>query len=396
MPEARWGRIALIVLLLCWAAAATATPRIALLTIDPGEEYWARFGHNALLVDDGRQALVYNYGYFDFEQPNFLGRFLRGKMLYRLAVMPLAVDLSQYAAEGRGVRAQWLDLDAAAATWLAAALADNARPENADYRYDYFLSNCSTRVRDRLDEALGGELRRQSDARSRGLTWRSEALRLSSPLPWMALGMHFGLGPAADRPLNRWNEAFVPQRLADLMGEIRHPDGRPVIATEAELLATRRPPAPQETPRWRLGFLVCGVLLGGALAVLLRRAGRSPHRAGASLLALFWTLCGAAGLGLLALWLLSGHWAAWRNANLLLANPLCLALLAALPALWQGRPPPRWSAHLATLVAAIGVLALFINWVVTDQRMLDWIFLLLPSHLVVAHALRQAGTTRQD
>ncbi len=136
---------------------------VSLLTIGPGELYFERFGHNAIVVREaGRPALAYNYGIFDFEQENFLLNFARGHMLYRMAVGTLADDLAMYRAERRSIVEQQLDLDPAQARALVGFLDDNARPENAQYRYEYFSANCSTRVRDALDQALGGALRAQS------------------------------------------------------------------------------------------------------------------------------------------------------------------------------------------------------------------------------------------
>ena len=110
---------------------------------------------------------------------------------------------------------QTTDLAPDQAQALADALVERARPENARYRYDYFTSNCSTQVRDALDAALGGRLKSQLAGRSRGNTFRSEAVRLASPATWMWLGFDVGLGPSADKPMSRWEEAYVPMRLAD-------------------------------------------------------------------------------------------------------------------------------------------------------------------------------------
>src|SRR5207342_239258 len=175
------------------AARADEAPRIGVLVMEPGEAFWERFGHIAILVEDrsgGGTATSYNFGYFDMSEPGFVGNFMRGVMRYYLVALPLADDLEQYREEGRGVSVQWLDLEPAQARALARQLAINARPENARYRYDYYLDNCSTRVRDALDHALGGQLQKQWKVRSRGNTWRSESVRLAWPAPWMAFGFH--------------------------------------------------------------------------------------------------------------------------------------------------------------------------------------------------------------
>src|SRR5690606_16140001 len=137
-------------------------------------------------------------------------------------------------------------------------------PENARYAYDYFTDNCSTRVRDALDTALGGALSRQLNGRSQGNTYRSEAVRLARPDPLMALGFDLGLGPASDRPNSLWQDAFVPMRLADALRSVRLADGRPLVLAEEALLPHRLHPEP--VPRavswwpWLLAGMVLATL----------------------------------------------------------------------------------------------------------------------------------------
>lgn len=386
------GQTLLLGLLMMLSSALHALPRVGLLTMNPGEEYWARYGHNALLVfdgdwDDDGTATSYNFGFFDFDQPGFLTRFLRGDMRYQLVALPYQQDMSGYATEGRGVRVQWLNLSESQASQLASALANNALPENAEYRYDYFTSNCSTRVRDALNDVLHGEIERQTSARSHGLTYRSEALRLSSPLPWMAVGIHFGLGPSTDLPMNLWQEAWVPERLASVLRDIKL-DGRPLVRSEVDLLPALRPPAPASAPQWKSGFALSSVALLALLALLYRPHGTVQRRLGVGVAALFWLTCGLAGAGLLALWLLTDHSAAWANHNLLLASPLCLILLGATPALWRGQSPAPGLILTAQTVFVLALIAMIIGWLATrGQRQVEWLILLLPAHALLTHRL---------
>ena len=216
----RYSGLLMLLVLLLAMAPAFAAPRIGVVTMGPGDVFWERFGHDAIVVDDGAPGgpTSYNFGFFDLAEDGFIGRFVRGEMEYMLVALPLEEDLRYYREVGRGARLQWLDLDPAQAQALAAALAENARPENARYRYDYYTDNCATRVRDAIDRALGGQLRRQLEVRSSGDTYRGESVRLASPAPWMRVGFDLGLGPFADRPLTRWQQAFLPRRLADDLG----------------------------------------------------------------------------------------------------------------------------------------------------------------------------------
>lgn len=387
--RASFAAAALLVLISLLAPPLQAAPAVGLVTMDPGEAYWARFGHNALLIDhgDGREPVFYNFGYFDFEQPGFLARFLRGDMRYLAVALPMSSDLGGYANEGRGARLQWLRLEPAQAEALAAALAEHVRPENAEYRYDYFVSNCSTKVRDALDDALGGALKRQLDGRSMGITYRHEALRHGADIPWLHLGMHLGLGPYADRPLSIWEQSFIPARLAEALRDVRTESGEPLVIAERELLAHRGPTTPADPPRW----LWLALALGVVLALPLARAARGRH-GGAVLLAI-WGLTGVVGLGLLLLWVGTAHESAWANRNLLLFNPLALLLLPGCIQLWRQRRSPRESrlrfgAHALAAMSVAGVVLAQVQ--VYPQQHLEWIALLLPLQIALSLALLQA------
>lgn len=365
--------------LLLAPAPAAAAPRIGVVTMEPGGIFFERFGHNALLVQDDAAgtAMSYNFGYFDMDEPDFFGNFVRGHMKYWLVALPLDDDLARYAQTGRGVGVQWLDLTPEAATALAAALADNARPENAQYRYDYYTSNCSTKVRDAIDQALGGALQPQLSGRSQGNTYRSESVRLASPAPWMAVGFHLGLGGYADRPLSRWDESFIPMRLRDALREVKLADGRPLVASEQVLLPHRVAPAPAEAPRPRMGALIAGLLLAG---LALWAARRAPRALAAGAL-LFWALAGTAGTVMALIWLATEHVAGHGNQNLLLLSPLCLFLLPGGWAKLRGREPSRRFRWLLWTVAGSAALAGFLKFLpFLVQENVEWVLLLLPLH----------------
>lgn len=397
-PGRLWaGLLVLIALLMPWTATAQPTARIGLITMSPGSEYWARFGHNAIVVDDPARgvALSYNYGYFDFDQPGFLVRFLRGQMRYRLVALPLDQDLSTYADEGRGVVLQWLALSPAQVQAVRDYLEWNAQPDNAEYRYDYFTNNCSTRVRDVLDTALDGALARHWNQPT-PLSYRSEALRLGAGVPPLLLGMHAGLGPYADRSLSLWEAAFVPQRLADAVAQMRTAQGLPLVAAEERLLPDRlalERPAP---PSLRLGFAITGLGLAALLLLSLRPSARPlTRRAGAALATLIWLLCGLGGLLLAALWGLTEHQSAWANQNLLLLNPLCLLLVGAVPALLRARQAGTGLRLLALIVLLLALLALALGLMPTPlQRNADFLVLLLPIHAALAAVLARRNPYR--
>lgn len=387
---------ALLLAVLATVAAAQSpalpeapAPRVSLLTFAPGAVYWQRFGHNALLVEpaDGTPSAVYNYGIFDFFQKNFFLNFARGHMQYRLAVIPVPDTLAEYAAEGRWVIRQDLALDDAQARALADALADNALPGQAEYRYDYFRANCSTRVRDALDRALGGQLQAQLQRPAPGApSFRSEAVRLMSPILPLAVGMDALLGPAADPPLSAWEQAYVPEVLMQAVRTTRI-DGRPLVAQEAYWLPPAGgPEAPARAPDFTLPFALAGLALAGLLLPGLSRPRGALALGGRAAAVTLSLLAGLGGLVLLAAWTLTEHWAMAANHNLLLFSPLSLLLV---PALSRRGPPGRVGRITATLLTAGAVLALALQLLPGTQMQLHWILFWLPVHLAIAAALHR-------
>jgi hypothetical protein len=388
-PDRRGLAALLFAFLLLLAPLAPAAPRIGVATMQPGEIFWERFGHDALVVVDPASgaATSYNFGFFDPGEPGFVGNFVHGRMRYRLAALPFEDDMATYRSEGRGVSIQWLQLSDAQANALADALAVNARPENAVYDYDYFRDNCSTRVRDAIDRAVGGQLRRQLSGRSHGSTYRSEAVRLASPAPWMWLGFDVGLGPAADRPLSLWEESFVPMRLAAALREVEV-DGHPLVAPDVPVLPHRIAPEPADAPRAVLPWLAAGMLAGLALAL----AGPRRRRALAASALALWLLCGVLGLLMLFLWFGTVHQFAWANRNLLLFDPLALLGLAGAWRVMRGRAPGRLMPRLLPVLAGLALVGVFLLWLdFGAQANARWIAAMLPLHVGLWLGLR---TTR--
>lgn len=370
---------------------------VTLVTVEPGELYWQRFGHNAILVREPASgvSVSYNFGYFDFGQPDFLLRFLRGRMLYQAVAIDGEQDLAGYVADGRRVWLQRLRLTPAQAEVLATHLHRHVQPENRDYRYDYYQINCSTKVRDALDLALGGALRQATEHRSHGLSYRRFTRAHAQGVPWLYFGTDLALGQAVDRPLSLWEEAFIPAELMRQVGELELADGQPLVGTEEVLPAgaDRVHPAPQ-VPDLRAGFAAAGIALAGLLLVLARLAERGgparlPLALGGALLAL---ALGSAGALIAGLWLGTDHVAAWRNENLLLVSPFWWLTLPAWLTLLRRDRVGGWAARAARLGGWLAVAGIVLGAVLKvfrsfDQANIEWLLLLGPLVVALRHVL---------
>ncbi len=374
------------------ANAPGANLEVSLVTYGPGETYWERFGHDAIELRDtvSGEAVNFNYGVFDFSEKNFLLNFARGRMHYLMDAAPSDQDERYYVEAGRSISRQRLALTPEQSAALRDFLLWNLRPENAGYAYDYYVDNCTTRVRDALDKALGGMLATRLKARSGGMTYRQQTVRLMSAQPWLMLLLDLGLGPYADQPLNAWQESFLPEVLQAQLREVRVADGqnalRPLLRDEQLVSPNRLDVPPTTAPDLRLPLALAGLLLA-ALIVLARRGWPTGH---ALLGTLHLLAAGMAGLLLLVLWTLTTHHSAWANANLLLFNPLAFLLL---PTLWRSRrglAASRFIDGVIALQLLACVAAVLLHLLPgTVQQNQPWLLFALPCWLALAWSLRR-------
>ena len=374
------------------ADAPGANLEVSLISYGPGETYWERFGHDAIELRDtvSGEAINFNYGVFDFDEKGFLLNFARGQMHYLMDAAPSQEDQSYYIESGRSVTRQVLRLNAEQAAALRDFLLSNLRPENASYNYDYYVDNCTTRVRDALNKVLGGALKTQLTARAGGMTFRQQTARLMSAQPWLMLSMDLGLGPYADQPLNAWQESFLPMVLQAQLRDVHVDDGhggvQPLLQSEQLLSPNRLDAPPAAAPDLRLPLALTGLLLA-VLIVLMRRWWPTGY---ALLGTLYLMSAGLIGLLLLVLWTLTTHHSAWANANLLLFNPLAFLLL---PTLWRARrniAPSRFidGLILLQLLAVMIALSLHLLPGVMQQNQ-PWLLFALPCWLALAWTLRR-------
>jgi hypothetical protein len=373
--------------------------KVTLLTYETGGLVFERFGHNALWIHDSAKGTDrhYDYGRFDFDQKNFFLRFAQGKMWYSMGEDSLPGKYIRfYASEGRKIRAQELELTPSQRRELRDFLEWNIQPGHAQYAYDYYLDNCSTRIRDAIDRVLGGAIRRYAEQPS-GFTWRDETRRLDEHNPFLYTGLMLALGQPVDEEMSRWEQMFLPIRLSEHLDSVQvaGPDGtlRPVVKSKQVIAEGGRWPVPARPSNWTWRYLALGAALGGVLMGLGVQSSRGGKAAGAIFLALatLWALlAGIAGLVVTWLSLLSGHRAAHQNENLLLFNLLALALAVVLPrAIRRGGPTRKTARRLALVVAALAALGLLLKLVPAfNQSNLELIALALPAHAGLWAGLR--------
>lgn len=198
----------------------TENTEVSLITCGSGNDLYSTFGHSALYISDRTTGLdkVYNYGTFDFNTSNFYLKFTRGKLNYSLNVTTFNRFIRAYQYEGRWVKRQVLDLTSDEKAEIYAFLEKNALPQNRDYKYDFFYDNCSTRLRDVLEEVLGDKLHYPESPKDSVQTFRNLIDLYLTTLPWSDLGIDLALGAPCDKIASWREKMFLPDYLMSHIG----------------------------------------------------------------------------------------------------------------------------------------------------------------------------------
>jgi hypothetical protein len=346
------------------APAVEDSLSIYVMTFGPGDHPFFKFGHDALLVRDRKsgQDRVYNFGTFSFA-PGLIGEFLKGRLTYWLSVSSLPVTMASYESENRTIVLQELGLSPEAKRELRARLEENARPQNREYKYDYFLDNCSTRVRDAIDRATGGALREASRAPGR-FTLREQALRMTADSVPLYLALDLVLAGSTDRPIDRWAEMYIPEELQRGLRAVTipGPDGpHPLVASEGTAFPASRPPPLERPPGRFVALLLVGLGIG---LVFIALGWAAPHRplvrALLGLTVAGWGLtAGFVGCFLVYAWTMTDHVVAHRNENIFQCAPWAVSLLVLGVGVALGW---RRATHNALRVAVASLLFALLGW----------------------------------
>lgn len=368
---------------------------VYLLTIGPGDQVWEKFGHNAIWIRDELNGtdIAYHWGLFDFADKDFVPNFLKGRMQYSMGAFDMTGTVEQYRRANRTVWSQKLNLQPAQKQKLAEFLAWNILPENRFYHYDYFRDNCSTRVRDALDLALGGTIKTATLEASSGSSYRFHTARLTQDEWPVYTGTMLGLGQPVDNDISIWEEMFLPVRMMDRLRNMNRAganQAEQLVLEERVVFQATRAPEAVKVARGIPGYLIIAgvaLLIGYALWIV---GGRGAHPGAALTLALMWSIvAGLSGVVLFGLWAFTDHLYSYRNENLFQLNPLSLVVAAALAALmWRRRKherlPTRFAVRAARVVAGLSVLGCILQALPAfDQVNGGAIALALPLHIGV-------------
>jgi hypothetical protein len=292
--------------------------QISVLTCGAGDQLYSAFGHTAFRVQDSALGLdvVYNYGTFDFDKPNFYTNFAKGKLVYSLSRRSFERFLFEYEYEKRWVKEQILALSNKEVNNLFRFFENNYRPENRDYLYDPLFNNCSNITGIILKEQLNDTVVFDGSHLKNHLTFRQLVREYLSLNSWGSFGIELAFGGITDRTASTEEHMFQPYyAMRQFQNTTKR--GKPLVKRERTIL--NYPESEYQTvftlsPLFWFLLLLCFVLI---ITYLDFKHGSRHRWLDFSL----FLISGLVGTGILLLWLATDHIVTKYNFNFLWLLP---------------------------------------------------------------------------
>jgi len=295
---------------------------ISVLTIGAGPELYDSFGHTAVRVRDFRQGIdiVFNYGLFDFDTPNFYTKFAQGKLLYRLGISHFDDFLANYIEQQRLITSQKLIQSPKEKQALFSFLLNNAKKENSKYLYDFLYDNCATRPANAINNIYTKDIFTDFTPEIEGLSHR-DLIQQNVPWnTWGSFGMDIAIGSVTDRPVSNKEYLFLPEYTMEALSTAQGTNG--AITAPAQILYE---PKTLNTYKENVLFSPLVIFCIIALILLYNTYLDYRNKRGIRLIdKLILGITGFIGILLALLWFATDHSPTKWNYNILWAFPFHL------------------------------------------------------------------------
>lgn len=292
---------------------------VSIITVGPGDEFFETFGHSAIRIKDPvlNFDLVYNYGMFDFNQPNFYANFAKGRLLYKLGRYPFHYFVRSNNNDKRWIKEQVLNLTQQEKQAFFTYLEENAKPQNANYYYDPYFDNCATKLRDITQTILGSKVEFPDEYAKDQLTLRQLMNKELSWNHWGSFGINLALGTKLDKKATAAEYMYLPDYVYEAFKDAKKTENgstTPLVKKETDVLSY-----PEITPPvvWYNPILVFSILLLISVYITFKDIKNYKRTRWFDFFVFF--LTGALGAFIIFLWFFTDHRTTPNNFNFLWA-----------------------------------------------------------------------------
>jgi hypothetical protein len=227
----------------------------------------------------------------------------------------------EYARSNRGVREQVLNLDEQEKLNLLSIISENYKPENRNYRYEFFYDNCSSRIRDLLVEVFKEKINFHKSTLADKNTFREIIHQYLKYDPWLELGIDLVLGKKIDVLVSNNNLMFLPEKVESILDKSQvenESEKKNIILTKSTIVNSNK----QERTSENIVKYSWGIFFITLILLYLKQ----------SHLIRVWSIMNLSVLGILGIllifmWWGTDHQATKMNFNLLWASPLHFILI---------------------------------------------------------------------
>ncbi|WP_452224267.1 lipoprotein N-acyltransferase Lnb domain-containing protein [Lacinutrix chionoecetis] len=337
----------------------TENTEISIITIGPGKLLNDSFGHNGFRVQNEYLDAVYDYGRYNFDDPNFYTNFAKGKLKYLMGAAYTKEIFEYYQSQDRTIKEQVLNLNQAQKQALLNYLANNYKPEKRAYLYDFFFDNCATKMRDVSENVLNNTIKYNTPEAYKAETFRQLIQNNLYWNTWGSFGIDIALGSVIDRPAEPREYMFLPEHVYVFFEKATFKD------SGEQLVKASKTVYKQKGEFDKGNFFVSPVFILSILAVIIifiTYSNNNNNTRSKWLDGLIFSITGVIGILLLLLWFATDHSATANNYNLLWACPISII------ALFQifKNQPKRWLiGYLKLLIIMLSLLTL--HWIIGVQ-----------------------------
>lgn len=268
--------IILLLLLGIRSVAQQSDTTFHLITCGPGTATYSIYGHSALLIIYNDKDSVYNWGMFTFDTDFFAWKFAKGRLDYFLGSEPLDSFLRSYFYEERYVISQKINLEAGEKKMIIDMIRVNLLPGNIAYRYDFFYDDCSTRIRDLLEKALGEKLVYPPEENGSIPTFREMTGKYQKIYPWLQFGIDLIMGSPGDKKAGVRDRMFLPLDMMEgLSASTINRDGRQIPLLQSKIAILDFPPKIVSHSFYTTPFFIFSILLVVVIFLSLNMKNRS-------------------------------------------------------------------------------------------------------------------------
>lgn len=315
---------------------------VSITTMGKGDPLYVWFGHSGLIVTDRKsdRSVMYDYGIFSFDD-DFYQTFAMGRLNYEVWATSAPARNQLAIEEDRDISNVVLDLPASAKLELVDFLNFNVQEENNTYLYHHYDDNCSTRIRDLVDKAVGGQFKTWATSIPYALTLRQLVMLHTGSSPFIDWTLNFLQSGVIDHPISLWEAMFLPAVLEQALLEFSYTDTEgnviPIVTNRTTIHTATEGIRTPVAETWESATMR-GSLFGLAVAAILIIFGRLFQNSRSTvlrktgtvvsgLLNFVWTFAvGILSTILLFMMVASNHDVTYFNENILFANPWLLVM----------------------------------------------------------------------